>query len=162
MVGVEEFRCDQVGYLSLERVMKGGAVRFSPLRKVLAVEYKVASAAGSVSRDVREFRMLSQKLVDALSFVLLGVQVDHNDLPRRGESDVVESAGAEVMREVAVSRVVFPPFSDRRLLSGIGFVGPRAVYGINLPVELIAIEPERLGRRKVIKRRRNKTRHIHS
>ena len=57
-------------------------------------------------------QVLGQELVDALSFVLLGVQVDHNDLPRRGESYVVASAMAEVMREVAVSRVVFPPCSD--------------------------------------------------
>ena len=42
---------------------------------------------------------------------------------------------------------------------GSGFVGPRAVYGINLQFALVAIEPERFGHAEFVKRFWDNTRH---
>ena len=103
------------------------------LGEVVAKEHEVTASAGPMPGDAGEIRTARQELVNALPLVGLAVEVEDNQSPGRANADVVATLRPEEFRDVALRGVVVPPGGDGRLFAGIGFVGPRAVYRINVP-----------------------------
>jgi hypothetical protein len=160
MVVVVELGADRLRDLGKEcLVVWLVAPRLPNWRNVLAVENKMASAAGPMPGDFSECRLAGDELVNALPLVRLAVEVDDIKLARRANADVVATLRLEELRDVALLGVVVPPCLDGRLFAGIGFFRPGAVYRINVELEFVAIEPERLGHRELVKRYRDNTRH---
>ena len=159
MIAVIKLRSDSVRKLGDNRLVIRSPARTLNLGEVVAKEHEVTASAGPMPGDAGEIRTARQELVNALPLVGLAVEVEDNQSPGRANADVVATLRPEVLLDVTLLGVVVPPCLDGRLFAGIGFFRPGAVYRINVEIEFVAIEPERLGHRELVKRYRDNTRH---